>query len=228
MKEEIYIIMAIIVLCGIIGGVGSSLKEMKENGGRFLLRNIMFGILASITVPLFLNLVSSDILKTILDPKKNEIYDLNYFIFAGFCIVAAYSSIQYLNIISSRVVQNLKEDYAALKVESKKMKEEVERINDVQKTTLVYDKNVELNKLEQAAIITDDETQEVMKTIYNPEKKFTPVEKILNNVTSIENDKIEKKIEELKDKNLLKEIQFGDGTRAVALSEGVEDFINGK
>lgn len=220
--------MAIIVLCGIIGGVGSSLKEMKENGGRFLLRNIMFGILASITVPLFLNLVSSDILKTILDPKKNEIYDLNYFIFAGFCIVAAYSSIQYLNIISSRVVQNLKEDYAALKVESKKMKEEVERINDVQKTTLVYDKNVELNKLEQAAIITDDETQEVMKTIYNPEKKFTPVEKILNNVTSIENDKIEKKIEELKDKNLLKEIQFGDGTRAVALSEGVEDFINGK
>ncbi|MEY8758699.1 YEATS-associated helix-containing protein [Chryseobacterium tongliaoense] len=230
MKEEIYIIMAIIVLCGIIGGVGSSLKEMRENGGRFLLRNIMFGILASITVPLFLNLVSSDILKIILDPKKkDEVDDLNYFIFAGFCIVAAYSSIQYLNIISSRVVQNLKEDYAALKVESKKMKEEVERINDVQKTTLVYDETIELNKLEKSAIIKDDETQEVMKEIYNPEKKFTPVEKILNNVTSIENEKIEKKIEELKGKNILKEIQFGDGTRAVALSEGVEDFmVNGK
>lgn len=224
--ENIYIIVGIIIFCGIIGGIGSSLKEMKDNGGRFFLRNIMFGILASITVPLFLNLVSSDILKLILDPKQaNGTHDINYFIFSGFCVIVSYSSIQYLNLISSRVVQNLKEDYANLKVENNKMKQEVERINDVQKTVLVYDENAQLETLKQSAIIDDDETKELMKTIYNPEKKFTPVDKVYDNISSIENDKIKQKIEELKDKRLVKEIHLGDGVRAVALSDGAEDLI---
>ncbi|ALR31717.1 hypothetical protein ATE47_14890 [Chryseobacterium sp. IHB B 17019] len=230
MKTEIYILLTIIVVCGIIGGLGSSLREVKTGGGKSVVRNIALGILASITVPLFLNLVSSDILKQVLEPSKNGVsHDLNYFIFSGFCIIAAYSSIQYLNLISSRVVQNLKEDYAVLKLENQKMKEELDRINVVQKTALVYDENTEIDSLKKSAIIKDDETQEVMKTIYNPEKKFTPLEKVLSNITSINNQEVEKKIEELKDNHLLKEIQLGDGTRAVALSEGAEDFIlNGK
>ncbi|MGO4710335.1 YEATS-associated helix-containing protein [Chryseobacterium sp. 2TAF14] len=224
--ENIYIIIGIIIFCGIIGGIGSSLKEMKDNGGRFFIRNIMFGILASITVPLFLNLVSSDILKLILDPKQsNNSHDINYFVFSGFCVIVSYSSIQYLNLISSRVVQNLKDDYANLKVENNKMKQEVERINDVQKTVLMYDENAQLETLKQSAIIDDDETKELMKTIYNPEKKFTPVDKVYDNISSIENEKIKQKIEELKDKRLVKEINLGDGVRAVALSEGAEDLI---
>ncbi len=221
--DSIYLIIGIIIICGIIGGIGSSLKEMKDNGGKFFLRNIMFGILASITVPLFLNLVSSDILKNILNNSKEN--EINYFIFSGFCVIVAYSSIQYLNLISSRVVQNLKEDYASLKVENKKMKEEVERINDVQKTVLMYDGNTPLETLKQSSIIEDDETKELMKTIYNPEKKFTPVEKVYENISSLENDKIKQKIEELKNKHLVKEIHLGDGVRAVALSEGVENLI---
>ena len=223
--ESIYIIVGIIIICGIIGGIGSSLKEMKENGGRFFVRNIMFGILASTTVPLFLNLVSSDILKNILTGNEKGTHDINYFIFSGFCVIAAYSSIQYLNLISSRVVQNLKEDYVNLKVENKKMKEEVERINDVQKTVLMYDEKSQLETLKQSAVMDDDETKELMKTIYNPEKKFTPVEKVYDNISSIENEKIQQKIEELKNRHLIKEIQLGDGVRAVALSEGAENLI---
>lgn len=223
--ESIYIIVGIIIICGIIGGIGSSLKEMKDNGGRFFVRNIMFGILASTTVPLFLNLVSSDILKNILTGNEKGIHDINYFIFSGFCVIAAYSSIQYLNLISSRVVQNLKEDYVNLKVENKKMKEEVERINDVQKTVLMYDEKSQLETLKQSAIMDDDETKELMKTIYNPEKKFTPVEKVYDNISSIENEKIQQKIEDLKNRHLIKEIQLGDGVRAVALSEGAENLI---
>ncbi len=226
--ENIFIIIGIIIFCGIIGGIGSSLKEMKDNGGRFFLRNIVFGILATITVPLFLNLVSSDILKLILDPKQandNDTHNINYFIFSGFCVIVSYSSIQYLNLISSRVVQNLKEDYANLKIENSKMKQEVERINDVQKTVLVYDENSQLETLKQSAIVDDTEIKELMKTIYNPEKKFTPLEKVYDNISSIENEKIKQKIEELKDRHLVKEIQLGDGVRAVALSEGVESLI---
>lgn len=224
--ENIYIIIGIIIFCGIIGGIGSSLKEMKDNGGRFFLRNIIFGILASITVPLFLNLVSSDILKLILDRKEANVnHDINYFIFSGFCVIVSYSSIQYLNLISSRVVQNLKEDYANLKVENNKMKQEVERISEVQKTVLVYDGNSQLETLKQSSIVDDAETKELMKTIYNPEKKFTPVEKVYDNISSIENEKIKQKIEELKDRHLVKEIQLGDGVRAVALSDGAENLI---
>jgi len=52
----------IILVCGIIGGVGNTLRENSFER-KLLLKNIVLGIIASLTVPLFLQLVSSEIIK---------------------------------------------------------------------------------------------------------------------------------------------------------------------
>jgi hypothetical protein len=104
---KIFNLLAIILVCGIIGGIGNTLRE---NGveTKIYLKNIVLGIIASLTVPLFLQLVSSAIITEIISSDKNHLS--NYLVFAGFCVIASFSAISFLTSISGRVLQNMKED----------------------------------------------------------------------------------------------------------------------
>lgn len=118
----------IIFICGIIGGIGNTLRGTKCNWV-ILSKNMCLGIIASIAVPLFLNLVSSDIVKNIFDEKTEEPI-INYFIFSGFCIIASYSSLTFLSTISGKVIQNLKEELKQVKSENETLKETTKILDD--------------------------------------------------------------------------------------------------
>ena len=217
---EILDLLGIILLCGIIGGIGNTLRD--DSNKKAYLKNIVLGIIASLTVPLFLQLVSSEIVTQII---KNEPEHLsNYLVFAGFCIIASFSSLSFLNSISGRVLQNMKEEIKNLKTENETIKTNTERIDSNLNAIAISEVKNNLDPTEIEKIIKPEEI-EILKSIQNNNKNFRPVEAIKNEVHQ-DNNEIEKKINILVEKELLKEYTLNDGSKAVALSESAEQIVN--
>lgn len=78
---KIFNLLIIILVCGIIGGIGNTLRENGIEKKTYF-KNIVLGIIASLTVPLFLQLVSSAIITEIISTDKSHLP--NYLVFAGF------------------------------------------------------------------------------------------------------------------------------------------------
>ncbi|MET3535299.1 YEATS-associated helix-containing protein [Chryseobacterium limigenitum] len=214
----------IMLICGIVGGIGNTLKGTTCNGV-VLSKNICLGIIASFTVPLFLSLVSSDIINS-LYIKKSGTDDkiigqsVNYLIFSGFCIIASYASLDFLNNITGRVIQKIE-----------KIEKKLDSIEGKQEVTNKTIKTIAL-AAEDKTQITDQELiqfqtpayTEIMKSIKNKEDKFRLLDLIKTEVNQ-DNTEIEKKIEILKNNNLVKEIELGKGEKAVALTGEAEKIM---
>ena len=85
-------IIFIILLSGFVGGIANFFRNDANsdfNMFRFI-KSIIVGLVASFTVPLFLNTVSS----TLLKEAENE--NINYLIFAGFCLIAAFAANRFM------------------------------------------------------------------------------------------------------------------------------------
>ncbi|MFP3590818.1 YEATS-associated helix-containing protein [Chryseobacterium sp. SIMBA_038] len=203
----------IMLICGIVGGVGNTLRGTTCNWV-VLSKNICLGIIASIAVPLFLNLVSSDIVKSIYLDEKNHIS--NYLIFSGFCIIASFSSLTFLNTISGKVIQNLKEEIKQVKSENEQLSKTVETIAISTEST-----QVNANELEKFKTLP---YTEIINSIKNKENKFRPLDLIKTEVNQ-DNTEIDKKIEILKNNNLVKEIELRKGEKAFALTEDAEKIM---
>jgi len=102
--EKYLILICIIISAGIFGGMVrffNSMDTSKEINLKELIKYVLTGIGAAILIPLFLNMISSDLIKT----DKIEI--LNYFIFTGFCFIAAYLSDKFLSTIGDRILNEV-------------------------------------------------------------------------------------------------------------------------
>ncbi len=100
----------IIVIAGILGGSANYLTEEKktEGGGVALwLNRVVVGIVAAFLIPLFLETMSSDLLKNILSNTDEAIKD--YFVFFGFCLLGAISSRLLIQTLSDKVFQLAKD-----------------------------------------------------------------------------------------------------------------------
>lgn len=216
-------IIIIIFICGLIGGIGNSLREVNYDRAG-LLKNIFLGVIASITVPLFLNLVSSDILKAIY---KNEAQNIiNYLIFSGFCIIASFSSLNFLNTISGKVLQNLKEEIKELKTDNVSLKETNQRLdNNITALAPISSENKTLSNTQDIERFKNPSFIEIMSSIQNVDNKFKPLNDVKIEVQQNNSD-IDKKIEILKENNLIKEIVSGEGEKAVALTEEAENILS--
>lgn len=100
-SNQVFIVFTIILLTGILGGIGNFLNfESNCKYSNYLsllinssfLKSIFLGIIAAGVVPLFLNIISSNLLE--LD-NKNTNYN-NYFIFGSFCLLASLFSGKFL------------------------------------------------------------------------------------------------------------------------------------
>jgi|GEM_PF-2043548 len=216
---KIFNLLFIILACGIIGGIGNTLRENCIER-KLLLKNIVLGIIASLTVPLFLQLVSSEIIKKIVTENDKS----HYLVFAGFCVIASFSAISFLTSISGRVLQTMKEEIKNLKNENETIKTNTERIDNNLNTIAINEgsKNIDQSDLDK---IVTPETIEIMNSIQNAGKNFRPLE-IIKEEVNLDNKEIEKKVNILVEKNLVKEVTLNDGSKAVALSEGAEDILN--
>ena len=116
---EIYVVLLIIILGGSLGGLVSAfISEDADVSWAFCCRRIVIGLGAAFLVPLFLNMISSNLL------EQARTTPSAYLIFAGFCIISAVSSKVFISSISDRLIRQVKEVEEKLRA----VKESVEPI----------------------------------------------------------------------------------------------------
>jgi hypothetical protein len=97
-------IVGIILLAGIFGGLVNyfTLYNQKEAGSNRKCREaVLVGIAASFLVPLFLSMISSDL---IVNCRTDDKY---YFVFAGLCLFAGIFSRRFINSIGKKILDQV-------------------------------------------------------------------------------------------------------------------------
>lgn len=114
-------ILAVMLSAGLFGGlINYHLENSEQDSKRNLWRSLIVGIGASFLVPLFLNMISSNLLDVIRGSSATPSDLSKLFVFAGFCLVASISSKAFITTISDRVLREAREtrrEVAAAKAE---------------------------------------------------------------------------------------------------------------
>ncbi|MDO8969357.1 MAG: hypothetical protein Q7U74_01645 [Saprospiraceae bacterium] len=97
----IAILVSLILAAGILGG--SANYQMEKTNGAGYWKSVLLGLTAAATVPLFLKTVSSELTQECIDGKPTA-----YFVFFGFCTVAAIFSSKFLQSLGDKLLQDLK------------------------------------------------------------------------------------------------------------------------
>jgi DNA-binding transcriptional ArsR family regulator len=101
MTHEI-IISLIMVIAGAVGGVANFLSDDNlKFESRTVAKSLVLGISASVMVPLFLSMISSNLL------VESSTSAESYFVLAGFCMVASIFSRSFIDGVSSKVLNDL-------------------------------------------------------------------------------------------------------------------------
>lgn len=172
---HVWILIIIIFITGAFGGFLNYLhnfdtSENQQNKNQAKYKYIFLGIGSAILVPAFLKMIASDLI------KNSTPYDnINYLIFAGFCLVAAIFSRRFISTIGDKILE------AAKKAEttSKEIKKEIEstrlelnstqeRIEDVKASV-----NLKNEEKEQKLFSEENSTQLLLELVNSFVQKTT-------------------------------------------------------
>lgn len=112
--SHMLLILAIMILCGILGGLANFFladRQGPPKPGEWRKYPVL-GVVAALTVPLFLNMISS----TLLEGARTRPVD--FFVFAGFCLIYVVASRRLFENVAQRLLGQLdvvKRDMAQLK-----------------------------------------------------------------------------------------------------------------
>jgi hypothetical protein len=106
--EHLWNIAAVMLFSGILGGlVNFVLGTSAEEVPMAFWKHIAVGVAASFMVPLFLNMISADLIDKIRGANNNAADYSKLFVLAGFCLVASISSRRFIQSISARLLQEV-------------------------------------------------------------------------------------------------------------------------
>lgn len=99
------LILAIMVLAGILGGTANFFlaEKASEQDRRNWTRYAVFGVIAALTVPLLLNMISS----TLLEGARNKPVD--FYVFAGFCLIYVVASRRLFENLAQRLLGQIEQ-----------------------------------------------------------------------------------------------------------------------
>lgn len=104
------LLVLLMILAGLLGGVASYFIYIGEKpvavGG--IMRQILISMAASFLIPLFLQMVSSTIL------KESQEQPLQYFVLFSFCLIGALFSTRFIQTVGERVLQDMERKYDEL------------------------------------------------------------------------------------------------------------------
>jgi hypothetical protein len=104
------LIFAVMITAGLFGGlINYHLSSREGKEGVNLARSLTVGTGASFLVPLFLNMISSNLLDVIRGTSAVPGDMSKLFVFAGFCLVAAISSKAFISTLSDRILREARE-----------------------------------------------------------------------------------------------------------------------
>jgi len=129
------IIILIIIAAGLLGGLTNfvllyNLKYKKKECWINFLKSISLSICASVTVPLFLQIISNNLLDL---PTESTFPAKNYFILAGFCVLAAFYSKRFLDDLYAKVNKAEKnaEDAKQIAENAEQKNQEIDDVEDI-------------------------------------------------------------------------------------------------
>jgi len=99
------LILAIMILAGILGGAANYflVDRQGEAGNKDWIKYPVFGMVAALTVPLFLNMISS----TLLEGARTKPVD--FYVFAGFCLIYVVASRRLFENIANRLLGQMEQ-----------------------------------------------------------------------------------------------------------------------
>jgi hypothetical protein len=195
-------IFLIILLSGALGGVLNYLGargEEPKNAGFW--QSLLGGIVASFMVPLFLNMISSNLIEAVRGTANNPGDLSKLFVLSGFCLVAGVSSRAFISTLSARVLRETK----ATRNEMQQMKREFEPIRE--KETEKEPQEI----LPLSVSVADDmsigeNAKKVLKAL--ADGRFTLRTRTgIANDTGIEKDAVNKTLDDLVEERLVRRVK---------------------
>ncbi|WP_422348812.1 YEATS-associated helix-containing protein [Flagellimonas sp.] len=213
--DKLTLIVVLILASGIVGGVGNFFRfeSNLEAKGYHLVKSIFLGTIAAFTIPLFLNMVSSDLLEFQNAPT-------DYFVFVGFCLIAAFFSNRFMNSIGDRVIQDLekiKRKTDVIEEETKDNSEKVEALVEEQTdggTTAAKPRKLEEIKNEVPAEVAN----KIFESFQNEKYKFRTVEGIAKD-SGLDSGETKALMDKLEQKNIIKRYRGRGGKRIYSLTD---------
>ncbi|MFZ2852887.1 MAG: YEATS-associated helix-containing protein [Rhodocyclaceae bacterium] len=95
------VILLIMIVAGILGGLGNYYLSDREPGRRDWLKYPLLGVIAALTVPLFLNMISSNLLEAARSRP------IDFFVFAGFCLIYVVASRRPFENVANRLLAQM-------------------------------------------------------------------------------------------------------------------------
>ncbi len=186
MIPNLWTLLGIMIVAGGFGGLVNYFIERRDNPEKSsLLRSLVVGIGASFLVPLFLNMISSDLMRQ-LDQDAGKLL-----VFVGFCLVASMTSSAFIRSLSDRI---LKEASDARRL-SQELKSLVMPI--LLRETEAASEEAKLDKTDGAEAL-DPETSEVLFALASGKHAWRTLEG-LHQQTGLERALIEKHLQSLVD-----------------------------
>jgi hypothetical protein len=103
MDNYMLLILVVMILMGILGGIANYYMSERQSAGtrNDVLKYSVLGVVAALSVPLFLNMISSNL----LDAARAKPADL--FVFAGFCLIFVIFSRRVFENVANKLFQQL-------------------------------------------------------------------------------------------------------------------------
>lgn len=195
---HIWSLITIILVAGIFGGiVNYFMNNVTKTWDRYdFVKSLFFGVVASATVPLFLETVSS---KLIYDSQQEH---LKYFIFGGFCLLASVFSFKFLQSLADRILKELNE----VKMENKDNKEKVDALVS-QKSD---DKQTEKFVVTKLKALAGDDVEKVITALQDDKFTFRTI-KGLASASNTNESTVKAILLHLEDKDYTRQFKRSDG-----------------
>ena len=237
---ELLIILAIIVVAGILGGIANYILLPKDSSNlskdsstassrattgldRFfpmlrsssdLVRSVFLGIVASLLAPLFLKTISSDLITTLSKYKPGNGIPFDFFVFMGFCLLAAVFSRHFLDTISKRLLADVERanqkseqaSAAAISAEQRLEKADPVLRSLVERYSEPGDEVIEkpnLRALESVPL--DDRDQIILKALEHEKYSFRTVDGIAKSKELNPND-VEQRLKKLREQKYVGQV----------------------
>ena len=197
------IIIGIIIGTGLFGGMINYFRTIYKNEIILpeIIKPVLIGLAAAALVPLFLNMISSDLLN-----NKNEL-PMNYFVFLGFCLIAAIFSGEFIDSIGKKVLNQISE--VQREIEENNTEDDTEIIPDLTENFSKQD----INPLEESI------EHQILQTFIDSKFTYRSVSGIAKQ-TNLDNSTTKKELIKLRKKGLVEVIQRQKGPRWKITSEG--------
>lgn len=95
------LLLGIMVVTGILGGLANYFMSVKSIGStaKEMVKYALLGIVAALTVPLFLNMISSDLI-AVAKSRPNDLY-----VFAALCLAFVLFSRRFVDSVTAKLTQ---------------------------------------------------------------------------------------------------------------------------